>query len=161
MPWQPKIRVALVKCGRCGKSYRGPGHTCVTRMGRKPGRTKVKPQASASLIKCGKCGKAYANPLTHTCTVKTDFKARTAKAKADAKRQAAEAKRAARKAARGEHEPEDCTDDDCPRFGCRMYKRGYLAGDAAGFRRGYKAGYVDGYAKGFPDGIAACPRPHK
>ena len=52
-----------------------------------------------------------------------------------------------------EHRYQLCKDEDCDRFPCRLYKEGYRNGDEDGFDRGY--------AQGFPDGIMACPRPHK
>ncbi len=31
MPWKPKAKVSLVKCGTCGRSYNNPlGHVCRT-----------------------------------------------------------------------------------------------------------------------------------
>lgn len=36
MPWKPKIKVQLIKCGTCGKPYNNPiKHVCVTRMDRR------------------------------------------------------------------------------------------------------------------------------
>jgi transcription elongation factor Elf1 len=161
MPVRVKVRASLIQCGRCGKPYRNPlTHQCVSRMGRKSGRSRVKPKLQVALIKCGKCGQSYSNPLTHTCTTKTDFKKRLA-----------EAKKAARPKPE-KHEPEDCTDDDCPRYGCVCFRKGravgYSGGDrdgvdglTEGYLRGYGAGFGEGYDKGFPDGVAACPREHK
>ena len=34
------------------------------------------------------------------------------------------------------HLAEDCRDDNCPRFGCRMWREGYRAGFAAGYAAG-------------------------
>ena len=61
---------------------------------RRKARRTVRQQARRVAITCGTCGKRYTNPLTHTCTVRTDYKRRVA---ADKRRQAADAKR--RKAA--------------------------------------------------------------
>ena len=36
---------------------------------------------TASAGKCGRCGKPLGNPLTHTCTVRSDFRQRRADAK--------------------------------------------------------------------------------
>jgi hypothetical protein len=60
----------------------------------------------------------------------------------------------------GKHEYQRCTDDNCPRFPCQVYKQGVSAGWAAGHARGHAEGVELGYKLGFPDGIAACPRPH-
>ena len=59
---------------------------------RKPRRTRIAPQAS---VTCPRCGKAYANPLTHTCTVRTDFRKRQ-RAAARARQRAATAQQRAR-----------------------------------------------------------------
>jgi hypothetical protein len=72
-----------------------------------------------------------------------------------------------------EHRYDRCTDQYCPRWPCRVYKEGfeagyrrgfdegYAKGYAVGYEAGYKKGYDAGYKQGFPDGIAACPRPHR
>jgi flagellar biosynthesis/type III secretory pathway protein FliH len=63
------------------------------------------------------------------------------------------------------HRYQLCQDEECPRSWCRIYKEGFRNGYEAGYERGYTAGYADGYQagykQGFPDGIAACPRPHR
>jgi hypothetical protein len=51
-------------------------------------------------VRCRTCGKTYANPFTHTCQVRTDFKAR----QRAAERQAVVEKRRARAAARRQAE---------------------------------------------------------
>ena len=107
-------------------------------MGRTAGRTKLKPSLSA---KCQKCRKDMGNPLTHTCTTRTDFKRRTAKAKKDAA--------AAKRKARPDHpRPSACQDGSCKRSGC------------VAWREGRADGYRDGYDDGFPDGVTACPLAH-
>ena len=58
------------------------------------------------------------------------------------------------------HDYQRCTDDNCPRFPCQVYKQGLAAGDAAGHARGHAEGVELGYKLGFSDGIEACPRPH-
>ena len=98
-----------------------------------------------ALFHCGKCRKRYSNPLGHVCTVKTDYKRKSAKARKDE----AAARRAAARKARPEHRYTACRDEGCKRTGCLAY------------REGRRDGYEDGYAEGFPDGLAACPRPHK
>jgi hypothetical protein len=57
-----------------------------------------------------------------------------------------------------EHRYEDCGDDDCPRFGCRAYKAGYIRGYAEGSAAGYEAGMADGFAEGFKAGHDAAAR---
>jgi hypothetical protein len=113
--------------------------------------------AARASVKCTVCGKRYANPLTHTCTVTTDFRKRRraaqrkarAKARAEKRRQrrqdAAQRRREAaarrRKAAAGTrtaavkrkprapaHDPRTCSDPDCTRYGCRTWKDGYETG---------------------------------
>jgi hypothetical protein len=138
-----KLNVSLIKCGRCGKRYNNPlTHVCVTRMDRK---TPVRPsKIGAKLtVKCGRCGRALGNPLTHRCVTRTDFR----------KRKRAAAKGHSRPASTGNaHEPAECKDDDCPRYGCKMYKQGYEAGYADGHGAGYGAGRVQGYVEGHADG---------
>src|SRR5487761_835672 len=89
------MKLTGITCGTCGKP-RGLRHTCVTsatRKGRRR-RTTVKPKLA---VICGECGKPMGNPLSHTCTVRTDFKQR----KSAAARQAEAARRKAeREAAR-------------------------------------------------------------
>ena len=102
---------------------------------------------NVSLIKCGRCGKRYNNPLTHRCVTHTDFK----------RRKAAAAKGHSRPASTGNaHEPAECKDDDCPRYGCKMYKEGYENGYGDGHGAGYGAGRSDGYAEGYADGAATA-----
>ena len=77
----------------------------------------------------------------------------------------------------GKHRYQLCKDLDCPLPYCRIYKEAYANGDYDGHRRGFDEGYAkgytegyddgyrkgwrEGYDQGFPDGIAACPRPHR
>jgi hypothetical protein len=42
----------------------------------------------------------------------------------------------------------ECTDQDCPRFPCRVYREGYADGYGDGQAAGYAAGAADGYAAG-------------
>ena len=68
-----------------------------------------------------------------------------------------------------EHRYQLCKDEYCERFPCRLYKEGHRNGFEEGYQKGYEEGYANGYEAGykwgyddgFPDGIAACPRPHK
>ena len=67
------------------------------------------------------------------------------------------------------HDYQRCTDANCPRFPCQVYKEGFGDGHQRGFDEGYAKGFEDGHAEGFDagykqgfaDGIDACPRPHK
>ena len=62
------------------------------------------------------------------------------------------------------HDYQRCTDDNCPRFPCQVYKQGFGDGHRRGYdegrAQGYQDGHEDGYKQGFGDGIDACPRPH-
>jgi hypothetical protein len=72
----------------------------VTRPLKRAVRRTVRRTARRASVTCTTCKKRYSNPLTHTCTVKTDFKQRKAKAARSAKAaRAAEKKRERRKAA--------------------------------------------------------------
>ena len=148
-----KLNVSLIKCGRCGKRYSNPlTHICVVRMDRKtaPGSTKAKPRLT---VRCGRCGAALGNPLTHRCVTHTDF--RQLKRAADKA-----AKRHPKPATTGNaHEPAACNDDDCPRYGCKMYKEGYGNGygdgHGAGYGSGRAQGHAEGHAEGYAEGYAA------
>lgn len=135
-----KIKGALFRCGRCGRAYSNPfGHTCVSRIGRRAGKTRF---ALSVAVACPKCHRPLGNPATHVCTVKTDFRKRAVQARKDAA--------AAKRQARPEHPRfSACRDAECKRAGCVAYKEGR------------EDGFQDGYDEGFPDGIAACPRDHK
>ena len=54
-----------------------------------------------------------------------------------------------------EHLAETCTDDNCPRFPCRIYKQGYQAGYGRGHQDGYDEGHAAGYGAGYSAGYAA------
>jgi hypothetical protein len=94
-----KTGVSLLRCGKCGKPFNPLGAAHVCNGGRK-GRTRLSP--AVSLGNCPKCGRPRGNPLTHTCTVRTDFKAR----QRAAERQAAADKRKAKAAAKRRAEAE-------------------------------------------------------
>lgn len=61
------------------------------------------------------------------------------------------------------HDYQDCPDEHCPLFPCRVYKEGhadgYAEGRAIGHAEGYVAGYSDGetagYQAGYADGAAS------
>jgi hypothetical protein len=66
-------------------------------------KTRVRRRAQrATSRRCGTCGKRYTNPLTHTCTVKTDFRKR----QRAAERQKAAAARRAKAAEKRQRERE-------------------------------------------------------
>jgi hypothetical protein len=150
MSLRPQLNVL---CGRCGKP-RGLFHECVSNSRRKQ---TLKP--TVTFGKCPNCRKTITSPLTHVCTPRSDFKRRK---KAHEKQQQA---KQPGKRRRDSHDYTECSDNDCPRSLCVAYKTGWKAGDEAGYdrgwQRGHEAGFKEGYDKGFPDGIAACPRPHK
>jgi hypothetical protein len=56
-----------------------------------------------------------------------------------------------------EHLAEDCRDDDCPRFPCVMWRKGFAAGYRRGYDQGFEEGYAAGYADGYAKGLAARP----
>lgn len=98
-----KIRVSLLHCGKCGKPFTPfKAHVC---NGHRTGRTKLKPAVSVT-SPCPSCGKQRGNPFTHTCQVRTDFKARKAaiarKAVADRRRAQAKATRERQRAREAE-----------------------------------------------------------
>ncbi|HUY48041.1 MAG TPA: hypothetical protein VMV92_20330 [Streptosporangiaceae bacterium] len=154
MPWKPKIRPPLVKCGTCGKTRRaGQRHTCVTRLDRKPRQPKRSTLTGPriQLFTCPDCGKP-AGP-GHVCTKRSDFrKRRRDHAKAGREREKKEAaerrKTAAAKKRRQRHDPEECADEDCPAYGCVQYRKGFV--------RGYEEGYGAGAAAGYP--VRSCGR---
>lgn len=154
-----KIKGALFHCGRCRKDYSNLfGHVCVTRLDRRApaGKTRLTPGISASFGTCGTCHKPLgSNPLTHTCTVRTDFRKRRGEAR---KQEAAEKRAAARRPARKgkpEHLYEACRDEDCQRTACRAYREGREEGYQEGYEDGYAKGYEAGYGAGFTAGFAA------
>ena len=51
-----------------------------------------------------------------------------------------------------EHDYADCTDAECPRYPCRIYREGFIAGTAAGYGAGMAAGYAEGYSAGYQEG---------
>lgn len=121
------IKVQIVKCGRCGKP-RGVFHVCVTRMGRRPGRTRIRPRITRD---CPKCRRPVTNPLTHVCKTQTSFKRKAAAAKKsraqDRRRQAASVAKVGRARAGGgkqRHDYRTCKDQDCARVACVAYRDG-------------------------------------
>jgi hypothetical protein len=61
--------------------------------------------------------------------------------------------------AQTQHRYQTCTDEDCQRYACRVYREGYSNGKA-GHAEGRAQGHAEGYSEGFGDGLAACPGPH-
>jgi hypothetical protein len=147
------MKISLVTCGRCGKP-RGLFHTCVTRIGRRRGRTRIRIRAT-----CGSCGRRMGNPLRHVCTTRTDFKRRKARAKRAEQTARRRAKRKAAAAARRErarvrkrarsrrpspqprprHNYQSCSDDTCQRQACQAWRDGRLSGRDEGYDEGYAA----------------------
>ena len=141
-----KLEGAL-RCGACGKP-RGLGvHLC------SPGKRRRRRTTLRNPVtwECGTCGKPRG--LRHTCTQRTDFKARRRKQATEErrrKRKAVAARRAARRkqaaadrrardrerkrAAKGKprparprgdsHEPGTCGNRDCTKYGCKAYWQG-------------------------------------
>lgn len=93
-----KLSLTLLECGTCGKP-RGLRHVCVST--RKRRRARIRPGLRFT---CKTCGKQTGNPLTHTCTVKTDFKQRKARAERRAKAQRERERKAEVAARRKERE---------------------------------------------------------
>jgi hypothetical protein len=141
-----KLQGAL-RCGACGKP-RGLGvHLCSPGK-RRRGRTSLRNPVT---WECRTCGRPRG--WRHTCSQRTDFKARRRKQateerrrkrRAVRERQAARRKQAAadrrardrarKKAAKGKprpprprgdsHEPGTCGNRDCPKYGCKAYWQG-------------------------------------
>jgi len=107
----------------------------------------------ATSRECPHCHKRYTNPLTHVCTVETDFakrkradgRARKREEARARKKAAAERRRAAaaerrkkaaakrsgarrRPSARPAHDYRLCRDGDCKSHACAAYKTGYEDG---------------------------------
>lgn len=172
-----KLQVSVLTCGRCGKP-RGRYHACAGRSGRRD------TVGLRLRFTCPRCGKETRNPLSHTCSPKSDFKKRRRaaeraektrlrrererkrKAEAAARRKAAAAKRRAEAKAKprrkrtAAHVPRLCQDAECQRYGCLKYREGWEDGYAEGFRhgylKGYRIGHADGYREGYDAGFAAA-----
>lgn len=126
-----KVRLTLIRCGKCGKRYSSPlGHVCVTRLDRKPRRGRKRIQFRAS-VKCGTCGRLVTNPLTHTCRKRSDYRRRLAaerKRRAAERRKAAAARRRAARPVKPKHDYRACRDADCARVACQAFRDGVAAG---------------------------------
>jgi hypothetical protein len=120
-----RIKVSLAKCGTCGKRYSNPlTHVCVTRIGQRQQRTKIRPRVSKD---CSRCGKPVGNPLTHVCKTRTDFKSRLAAQKrSKAKRRGRASKQG--RPAQQQHDYRSCRDEACERQRCQVYREGFEAG---------------------------------
>ena len=55
-----------------------------------------------------------------------------------------------------EHHYTECTDPDCPRFPCKVYKEGAQSGYWRGWADGETAGFAAGYAAGVASGAPAA-----
>lgn len=132
------MKISVVICGRCGKP-RGLFHTCVYRIGRRRGKTRIRVRAA-----CGSCGRRMGNPLRHVCTTRTDFRKRRNAAKRAAetarrraKRKAATERKRARARARRKvpraapkprHDYQACREPDCQRSACVAWREGVEEG---------------------------------
>lgn len=122
-----RIRVQVVRCGRCRKP-RGLVHVCVAPFGRRPGRTRIRPRMT---VECPRCKRRIGNPITHVCKTRTNFKRKAAAAKKnraqDRRRQAAslaKVKRARSGLAGQRHDYRTCRDEHCGRAACVAYRDG-------------------------------------
>jgi hypothetical protein len=52
------------------------------------------------------------------------------------------------------HSYQDCPDEDCQRYACRIYREGFADGYGAGHAGGVAEGRAEGYAEGYSDGAA-------
>lgn len=144
-----KVRLSLLRCGKCGQPRGLRHHLC--RGGRK-GRDRLRVKAR---FECGKCHRRVTNPFTHTCTIRSDWAKRKRQAEQRKKRDAAQEKRkqraadaaAKRKTAARErkaaavkrrrkpraapHNPRTCREEGCQRYPCRLYEEGYADGVAS------------------------------
>lgn len=66
------------------RKVKTPVKHAVRRKVTRPARRRIE---FATSVKCRTCGRRYTNPLTHTCTVRTDFKRRKAAAERAARRE--------------------------------------------------------------------------
>lgn len=66
------------------RKVKAPVKRAVRRKVTRPARRRVE---LATSVKCRTCGRRYTSPLTHTCTVKTDFRKRRAAAERAVKRE--------------------------------------------------------------------------
>jgi len=166
-----KPSVSLGKCSKCGRPLGNPlTHTCRVR-------TDWKQRASAA-ERSRKAAAARQKQDAWKTAWLARQKAAAARRRAaerarrrawqDKQREKARSQRAAasKRAAsrthdRDRHEPQACGDDNCPRYGCRIWREAYYEGRRRGHDEGHAEGYSNGYEKGFPDGIAACPLPHQ
>lgn len=54
-----------------------------------------------------------------------------------------------------DHDYRTCTDDDCDRYPCRIYKEGWWNGWEVGRMVGFGEGHAVGYDKGWSAGYSA------
>jgi len=186
------IRLTIWRCGHCRQTYANPfAHTCVVRMDRKtpPGRTRLAVAVKAERT-CPVCHQPRGLlDLTHTCTVKTDFRQRRRDADREAARQARKRERAEqrerakarkrarrkprrrpprRKPAEPEAKPRPAPKPrnrhdyaTCDDTDCTLFPcRVHREGQAKGEVIGEARGHAEGYADGYTEGIANCPLPH-
>jgi flagellar biosynthesis/type III secretory pathway protein FliH len=183
-----RVRPVLGGCSRCGKTYGGAAgnpltHVCNPRAGE----FRQRKAAQRRKIRAAVTAKARAaerdrqrakvtqarererqRSRAQVARLKASYEKRLAAERAKTKQRHKGPARPA-KPRRPAHEYQSCADKDCQRPVCAAFKEGYRDGDRDGYKRGFERGWEQGYAlgwrqgydKGFPDGIAACPRPHK
>ena len=172
-----RLQPVLGGCSRCGKQYGGRNggpftHVCNPRKGdfrqRKAAqRRKIRAAATAKQRAAERekqrekiaqvRERERARSRAQIARLKASHAARLKAAKA----RAAQPYSRPAKPRRPPHEYQSCTDKDCQRPVCLAFKEGYKDGHRDGDEQGFGRGWQQGYDRGFPDGIAACPRPHK
>jgi hypothetical protein len=148
------------------------GFKMQTRLTRRRGGRKVLAPRVRASVKCGICHKRMANPLTHVCTIKSDFRKRAADHARRQKQEKAAARRRERDAARRERRAEvrrqvaarkreraKAARAAKARPAARPARPAHPAPAACRDRdcqRQACAGYRDGYSDGFSDGASAA-----
>lgn len=167
-----KLRPVIGGCSRCGKTYGGAAgnpltHVCNPRKGefrqRKAARQRRIRAAATAKDRAAERDRQRAKIAEVRERERLRARAQIARLKAShaARLSAAKAKASgphkspasAPKPRKPPHEYQSCSDQDCQRPVCVVFRDGYQGG--------HRDGYEEGYAKGFPDGIAACPRAHQ
>ena len=182
-----RIRPVLGGCSRCGKTYGGANgnpltHVCNPRAGefrqRKARRQRTIRAAATAKARAADRDRQRARIARAREGERRRSRVRVARLKAAYEKRLAAERAKARtqhkappksKPRRPQHEYQSCADKDCQRPACAAFREGYRDGHRdgwkqgfeQGWRQGYALGWRHGYGKGFPDGIAACPRPHK
>jgi hypothetical protein len=173
-----KLAPVLGGCARCGKTYGGRNgnpltHVCRPRDGdyrrRKTERQRKIRAAGRASTRAAERDKQRARIAAVRERERARSRAQIARLKAAYEQRLAAARAKAKaphqspkpRPRRPPHDYQACADTDCQRPVCVAFKQGYRDGHRDGYKQGFAQGWRQGYAKGFPDGIAACPRPHK